>query len=76
MLSCVHFSRLERILLDRCGNPYWNTCSCCKHFLDSNQYQFLRTYKDYCPMIKDVTSVLLIEYVTFSGPTFKLRIIE
>ncbi len=67
IFSRIHFSRLERILLDKCVNEYMKKWSCFKHLFDSNRYQFIRTYKDPCPMIQEVTSVLLIEYAKFSG---------
>jgi len=65
MFSRIHFSRLERMLLDNCVNPYKKRWSCFKHLLDSNQYPFLRTYKDSCSMVEEATPVLLIEYAKF-----------
>jgi hypothetical protein len=70
LVSRIHFSHLERVLIGTCNDIYTtDTWSIFHHFLDSNRYQFLRTYKDSHNMIKEVTSVLLLEYVTFSSPS-------
>jgi len=62
MVSRIHFSRLERVVLNKCTySDIWPRFT---HFLDSNRYQFLRTYKDLNNMIEKVTSISLIEHVT------------
>jgi hypothetical protein len=64
MISRIHFSRLERVLIKKCGTEFLSTWSSFKHFLGSNRYNFLRTYKNCDSIIGKVTSVLLIEHLT------------
>ncbi|CAF4868939.1 unnamed protein product [Rotaria sp. Silwood1] len=69
MVSRIHFSHLERVLIDKCGIYCNNIGSFFKHFLDSNQYHYLQTYKDFDSKTDNVTSVLLIEHLTMSSCT-------
>ncbi|CAF5119978.1 unnamed protein product, partial [Rotaria sp. Silwood1] len=57
-------SHLERVLIDKCGIYCNNIGSFFKHFLDSNRYHYLQTYKDFDSKTDNVTSVLLIEHLT------------
>jgi len=64
IFSRIHFSRLERILFDNCSNRYnINGWSCFKHLLDSNQCQFLRTYKNSYLIIGGIPSISFLECV-------------
>ncbi len=69
MFSHIHFSRLERFLFGKCEGKYFKKCLIFQYLLNSNRYPSLRTYKDSCNVIKDVTSTLYIEYVTFYRPS-------
>jgi hypothetical protein len=66
IFSRIHFSRLEHILFDNSSHQSKiNGWSCFKHLLDSNQCQFLRTYKNSCLVIKGMPYISFIECVAF-----------
>jgi hypothetical protein len=67
MISRINFPRLERLSINEYQTKYSETQPVLKHFLDSNRYKYLRIYKDPSGITEEVTSVLLIEYVTFFG---------
>ncbi len=66
IFSRIHFSRLERILFDNSSIHYnINEWSCFKHLLDSNQCQFLRTYKYSCLILRGMPHISFTECVGF-----------
>jgi len=69
MFSYIHFFRLERFLFSKCKGNYFKKCLIFRYLLNSNRYPFLRTYKDSCNVIRDITSKLSIEYVIFYRPS-------
>ncbi|CAF2745973.1 unnamed protein product [Rotaria sp. Silwood2] len=66
MVERIHFSRLERVLLNQCKGNWEDTWSFSEHFFNSNRYPFLKTYIDSNSMIGEGTSLLSIEHMTMS----------
>ncbi len=65
MVSRIDFNRLERVIFNRIDGD--NNWSLFKHFVESNQYPYLRTYQDEISLIGNVESLLSIEHALLFG---------